>query len=97
MPYRIIETSDKLFYPQFKNGFFSSWKFLTKGAATYPFLLERTMLTEDFLEAASFTQKEDCLAFIKAVESRVYHRNAEDFAKIVRQTQDVSIVNKINL
>ena len=96
MKYRIIETIEGAFYPQFKQYFFTFWKFFSKVAENNidsGCMLLRAIETDDPANAAVFVTAEEAQAFTVRIEEKSQRYWTEDAAKRVRSIQGVEIKN----
>jgi hypothetical protein len=94
MKFRVLETKDKLFFPQCKVGLFWGWQFLEACAATSSLTLWRALLTKDYADAASFISLEEAEEFIKQFKTKVENAKAAYFASVRRQNSGVGPTKK---
>lgn len=93
MKYRVIETDESAFLPQFKPGFFSFWRFFSKQAESNidsGWMLQRSIETDDPANAMRFDTVAAAQAFVARVDEKSQKYWAEDTAKRIRSIQGVN-------
>lgn len=83
MKYRILESSDGMFYPQFKDGWLSQWRFFSRSAISciqsgVP--LVRLIMERDPASVAKFSsggEADDFIASVDRASERYWARRME--------------------
>lgn len=94
MKYRVIETTEGTFYPQFKPGFFSFWRFFRHDAENNidsGWMLQRSIETDDSASAIVFGTEGEAQAFITRIDEKSKKYWADDTAKRIREIQGVNV------
>lgn len=98
MKFRVAESDNGLFYPQFKPGLFRFWRFFQPDADISTWMLQVAMETRDPAKAAKFQTEDTAREFIHRVVAKVDAYYAEQLASNSRITDGVRIkrVSKVN-
>lgn len=96
MKYRVIETKEGQFYPQFKPGFFSFWRLFNQNADTSLLMLQRAMETDDPGKASCFGSMDLAQAFIVRIKEKSKKYWDERNAAAIRRMQGINISKKYN-
>ena len=94
MRYRVVESVEGKFYPQFKSGLFSFWKLYSNIAERHidsGMMLQRLIETDDPVNAVCFNTMEEAKAFELRIDTKAQEYWANDAAKRAREIHGVNV------